>query len=399
LRRAAARQKGLNLKLGERVSALYEVSDPKGRIVPMEGMRGLAVGLVFFVHFFDFFHGYITPDSVLFFPFYFLSTIGNLGVDLFFVISDYLIYGILLRRDQTYAKFWRRRIVRIYPVFIVAYVSYVVLSLALPRFDKIGEPQTNIALWLALNFFLLPGIFPIRALIMVAWSLSYEFLYYLFSPLVVGGLRMWKWAQRWRVALIAALYVAGYLIVVLHPHDRGRLLMFLAGVFLYESKRAGLLDTKPRALSQIGAIAFLVGAFYVFFDRHFNQMLWDGPRLLHTDIDPLIITIPLFSVAFFFICFQAFRPAGFLPALFSLKPLRYLGNMSYTVYLFHVLALEGVRYVAVRVTPPMGNQPGLFLAYFVLGWLAVVLLSTLVFALVEKPLSLAKKPARVQPAI
>jgi hypothetical protein len=47
----------------------------------------------------------------------------------------------------------------------------------------------------------------------------------------------------------------------------------------------------------------------------------------------------------------------------------------------------------------MGNQPVLFLVYLVVGWFAVILLSTLVFALVEKPISLAKRPERAQPGI
>jgi len=54
-----------------------------------------------------------------------------------------------------------------------------------------------------------------------------------------------------------------------------------------------------------------------------------------------------------------------------------------------------VRYVAVRLSPPMGNQPGLFLVWCVVGWIAVWLLSTAVFLLVEKPISL-KKPGEVR---
>jgi peptidoglycan/LPS O-acetylase OafA/YrhL len=377
--------------LRERISSLYEVSDPKGRIIPMEGMRGLAVGLVYFVHYFDFFHAYITPDAVVFTPFYFLATIGNLGVDLFFVISDYLIYGILLRRDQTYAKFWRRRIVRIYPVFLLALTVYVVLSLVLPGFDKIGQPVIPVGWWLLLNVMLLPGIFPVRPLIMVAWSLSYEFLYYLFSPLVVGGLRMWKWTGRGRVLFVALVYLAGYGLLLLYPDERGRLLMFLAGVFLLEAKRAGLLDRKPSALGQIGAVAFVALAFFIYFGINSNPLLWDGPTWIRMDSPHFALTVPMFSVAFFLLCFYAFRPSGALAWFFSLKPIRYLGNMSYTVYLFHVLALEGVRWFAYRVTPPRGDQTGLFLLYCVVGWIAVWVLSTIVFVLVEKPISLKKR--------
>jgi len=308
--------------LFSRVCDLYEVSDPQGRILPMEGMRGLAVGLVFFVHFFDFFHGYITPDSALHLPFYVLATIGNLGVDLFFVISDYLIYGILLRRDQTYAKFWKRRIVRIYPVFLVAYVTYVALSLALPGFDQIGDPGMNTGVWLLLNLFLLPGIVQVRPLIMVAWSLSYEFFYYLFSPMVVGGLRLWSWAQRSRVWFVAGVYVACAIALFLFPDERGRLLMFLAGVFLFEAKRAGRLDTHPTAWGQAGAVAFLALAFCVYFGLTSSPLLWDGPRPFVISGSHFPITVPLFSVAFFWLCYESFRPGGALAWFFSLKLLR-----------------------------------------------------------------------------
>lgn len=384
---------GINRNPGvtSRICAWYEVGDSRGRILPMEGMRGLAVGLVFFVHYFEFFHAYITPDSAIHLPFYFLSTIGNLGVDLFFVISDYLIYGILLRQNQSYARFWKRRVVRIYPVFLAAFITYLLLSLVTPGFDKIGSPEIGFGFWLGLNVLLLPGILSIRPLIMVAWSLSYEFLYYLFSPLVVWGLGMWKWTGKSRVAFVLGLYAVGYSLLLMFPDERGRLLMFLPGILVYECKRAGLLDRKPHPANQVGALLFLALAFYVYFGLNSHPMLWEGPRLLEIGFDPFLVTIPLFSLAFFYFCVQAFRPTGIISRILSWRPLRYLGNMSYTVYLFHVLALEGVRWLAYKLTPPQGDQPVLFLMYCVLGWIAVWLLSTLVFLLIEKPVSLTKK--------
>jgi peptidoglycan/LPS O-acetylase OafA/YrhL len=171
--------------------------------------------------------------------------------------------------------------------------------------------------------------------------------------------------------------------------------MFLAGVFLLEAKRAGLLDRRPSWWGQAGAVAFLLAAFYIYFGLTSSPLLWEGPRLGEVSGSHFPITVPLFSAAFFGLCFQAFRPAGALAWLFSQRPIRYLGNMSYTVYLFHVLALEGVRYVALRLVPPMGNQPVWFLVWCVVGWAAVWGLSTLVFLLVEKPFSLAKPAGAV----
>jgi peptidoglycan/LPS O-acetylase OafA/YrhL len=282
-------------------------------------------------------------------------------------------------------------------VFLVAYLTYIACSLALPGFDKIGRPAVSTGVWLLLNLLLLPGIFPVRPLIQVAWSLSYEFLYYLFSPLVVGGLRMWAWAQRWRVVFVAFLYLAGYGVLLVFPDERGRLLMFLAGVFLFEAKRKGLLEKAPSAAGQAGAVALLAFAFYLYFGLTSTPLLWDGPRLLRVSFSHFLVTVPLFSAAFFLLGYQSFRPGGVLAWILSTRPLRYLGNMSYTVYLFHVLALEAVRHAALRLVPPTGNQPVWFLTWFLVGWLAVWLLSSAVFLLVEKPVSL-RKPKGARPA-
>src|SRR5712692_7849864 len=91
----------------DRIANIYETESGASRIVPMEGVRGWAVLLVFFLHFQGAFHGYLSPSSTLFRVSDFLVEVGNTGVDLFFVVSGYLIYGAVVRPRFNYARFMR----------------------------------------------------------------------------------------------------------------------------------------------------------------------------------------------------------------------------------------------------------------------------------------------------
>src|ERR1041385_8351645 len=127
-------------KLLSWLRAAYESDNDPSRLIPMEGLRGLAVLLVFFVHFHGLFGSYLAQGSTLFNVSRFGGLIGHSGVDLFFVISGYLIYGYLLRRPITYSRFMRRRVERIFPAFLCVFVIYLVLSVVFPSQNKIHGP-------------------------------------------------------------------------------------------------------------------------------------------------------------------------------------------------------------------------------------------------------------------
>src|SRR6185503_7191639 len=98
----------------------------QGRIPSLEGLRALAVFLVFWVHYHADFGSKLDPASRLWRWSYLGHGWGNYGVDLFFVISGYLIYGAILRRRGPLHPYLLRRVRRIYP----AYLATVALQLA-----------------------------------------------------------------------------------------------------------------------------------------------------------------------------------------------------------------------------------------------------------------------------
>src|SRR5687767_2907742 len=161
-----------------------------GFIPALDGLRGIAIILVMLHHF-----TYYRPNSgidaqiasVLFF--------GWAGVDLFFVLSGFLITGILLdTRDSKryFSTFYARRTLRIFPLYyLVLLLAFVVL----PKFPalhpvllgQVGPvdlpPQWPYWLYLT-NFSIADGGW-VHGWVDVAWSLAIEEQFYLVWPLMI----------------------------------------------------------------------------------------------------------------------------------------------------------------------------------------------------------------------
>ena len=116
-----------------RLAAIFELeSNEARRITTMEGARGVAVALVFLVHYHAAFALWAPATTLTGSISQFLWTIGHSGVDLFFVLSGYLIYGAALKPSLHYGRFMKRRIHRIYPTFLVVLALYIALSFVFP---------------------------------------------------------------------------------------------------------------------------------------------------------------------------------------------------------------------------------------------------------------------------
>ncbi|WP_293454360.1 acyltransferase [Phenylobacterium sp.] len=139
-------------------------------------------------------------------------TLGAFAVDFFFVISGYLISGSYLS-SRTLTSFLQKRVLRIYPAFVVAYLASVFLvgPFVGGRLDELGFGGylKLFARMLTLDVPLLDGAFarlPEAKLNSPMWTISYEFRCYLLVPaLGVLGLLRRRWlALGLTVALLAA---------------------------------------------------------------------------------------------------------------------------------------------------------------------------------------------------
>lgn len=349
---------------------------------PMEGLRGFAVFLVFLVHYATLVVDWLDDEAVVLRLAEVLHTVGNTGVDLFFVLSGYLIYGSLIARRQPFARFMARRIERLYPAFTVVFVLYVALSFLFPAESKI-PPETDEALsYLLQNFLLLPGLFPIEPMITVAWSLSYELFYYLLIPLVIGALGLRERSTAWRSTFFVATGAALLLYCALaggHP----RLALFIAGILLHEAMVSPRVPTPP---GLVGGAALVLGLL---------STLLPGGGSIGAAFDSLWL-----SLSFFLVCLACFRaPLAPLARLFSWSPMRWLGNMSYSYYLIHGLALKAAFLAMSVLLPRLVFDSWFFWALMPVMFAITLLPSAALFLAMERPFSLARETVKPRDAV
>lgn len=354
------------------LKAQFELSRGGSRdnLRTMEGMRGFAVFLVFLTHYVSLSDPWLPLHSATTSFAHGLHSIGNAGVDLFFVLSGYVIYGSLINRPQSFLAFMKRRVRRIYPVFSVILAIYVALSFAVPSENKIPIPFVMEGMqYILFNFLLLPGIFPITPLITVAWSLSYEIFYYLTIPLFVWACGLRNRSPLWRVRFFLLLAALG--VGILGNHIR--LVMFIAGILVYDAGKHKLTKLPN------------------------HWMAWSSLILgLTTMLLPLngaagfAIKICVLFLAFFVLCLSCFSaPDSSLARFFSWTPMRWLGNMSYSYYLIHGLTLKACFMSLEKLGFPVGwDGQALFWLLLVPLFLATLVPASALFLGIERPLSL-----------
>lgn len=356
----------------------FELSRGAGHNVrSMEGLRGFAVFLVFLVHYVTLLEPWLQDDSIIMMFASSLRTIGNVGVDLFFVLSGYLIYGSLISRRQSFLKFMKRRIQRIYPSFFVVFVIYLGLSFVFSSESKIPVRLPEATIYLLQNLFLLPGLFAIEPMITVAWSLSYEMFYYLILPLLIAALFLRDWQSRNRIVLFLAITLLIVLIGIL-TGSYVRLMMFVAGILLYEVM-AGDLIRPP--VDKIGITALITGLLFML--------------LPISGSAGFALKMMVLFGAFFILCHICFvNQDSRLTRTFSFAPIRWLGNMSYSYYLIHGLALKGMFLVFAILFPPSATGGMIFWLLFPPMFIGTLVISATLFLLVERPFSLRSVVAR-----
>lgn len=157
----------------------------EGRLPELDGIRGLAVLFVIFFHFGRYFPERINWANSLYRG---IKGFGWSGVDLFFVLSGFLITGILLRtrRSRNYfSSFYARRSLRILPIYFLAVFLFFDCGLPQTAHAFTQSPFTQLWYWLPLSNW--QSAFDPLAYSPIGhfWSLAVEEQFYLLWPLAI----------------------------------------------------------------------------------------------------------------------------------------------------------------------------------------------------------------------
>ncbi|MEH1836075.1 MAG: acyltransferase [Nostoc sp.] len=290
----------------------------------LDGLRGIAALMVMFFHFNWLPLGILLINKVVVF--------GQTGVDLFFVLSGFLITRILIStksQKNYFTNFYIRRALRIFPLY---YGFLIATYFILPLF-KIGEtPPFSHQIWYYLYMQNIPDTFPTLHSSGPGhfWSLAVEEHFYLFWPLLVYFLP--------RKHLIWACLGIILLSIVL----RIILLNFDIGVFYFTLCRFDTL-----AIGSLLAYLECTNKLFVYRKYFLNIGIYSFVLLLiswlftggqHRDsvqiIKPTIIAV-------FYFCVVAYlsiqNPQNLMSRIVKNRFLVFTGKISYGLYVFHPL--------------------------------------------------------------
>ena len=349
-------------------------SPSKQRIPELDGLRGLAILLVLIFHYVS--QEGVLPHGTLADRLQRLVIMGWTGVDLFFVLSGFLIGGILMdaRSSQSYFKtFYARRLFRIVPLYylwIILYVSLIATAGgAITRLSNSGiRPPLDLPIFshfLFLQNFVAMGLFGLAgAWFGHLWSLAVEEQFYLVAPLVVR--------------FTAEHYLKWILAIVILCVPLLRILL-LRVAHLSEPQITGLVVCRADALA-IGMLAAALtrGEDPVFSVAPNARKLYAILGALSIGVAALWLVSPQAStfgmqsfgytwMALFYVVILLLavgQPDGLIARIFRIRWLGELGVVSYCVYIIHLVVNVVLHAVLLHKSPRISTAKGALVTVF-----------------------------------
>lgn len=284
--------------------------------------------------------------------------IGAAGVDVFFVISGFIMWVITERRPTTGWQFFRERLLRIVPEYWLV-TTIMIAGAVIGLFPNL---KLTIGYSLGSLFFIptrSPSTGEVWPVLTQGWTLNFEIFFYLVFACVLFL------ARQHRILIIAAVFAgmitSGTLLepmgAVVQTYTNPIILEFLGGMLIAEF---WLRSEYARTDLGLGLIALAVAGFSVlYFGHHAPNVYVCGPLAM-----ALVLGVVLL---------ESSRRMDHFPSL------AYLGDASYSIYLWHTLAISVVAKAVLKIGAPVGVS-------IALGVAAGVFLGAMAYELFEKPL-------------
>jgi len=348
----------------------------------LDGLRGIAILAVIFRHNFDFLQA---------------TKYGWIGVDLFFVLSGFLITGILLKtktQKNYLANFFVRRILRIFPLYYGAIILFFVLAAAAEQLrDQYSFYFVNQGMvWFHLqNWLYITKSAPTHhGMFIHFWSLSLEEQFYLVWPFVMLARKQTRHLARLTIIILLASIVFRF--VTWASLENGDLNHYLQHMLRIDGLCVGSLvaiwrtssaETAKKKIFQLAAIllflhaiAFLLSKLFFKGFPHFSIFGFSSIAVLFGML--LIILIE--------------KRNKLTKMIFENKPLMGIGKISYGLYVFHWPILVLFRIYFLPYLREQGASLNLSYAMASLSAaIAAILISIASYHLIEKKILAALK--------
>ncbi len=303
---------------------------------------------------------------------------GFVGVDVFFVISGFLITGLIQheldRSAFSYFSFWERRARRLLPplILVTAVTYFAAHEILFPEELKaLGQSivaisvfASNIQFWRKAGYFEAPSeMLPL----LHTWSLAVEEQFYFLFPAVLVGLSVAPLMRR--IGVVSAIGVASFALSVwwvnvspssayfLLPSRAWELMLGAALALMPSAKTISRFTTNAILLTGITLIALAV--------------------CLYTEKTPfpgLAALAPCAGTAL--IIWAGQQSQGAMKRLFDNVPMVFVGKLSYSIYLWHwpllvLFAAWAAKPIELLTTPEV---VGIVAATMILSWLSLTLI-------------------------
>ncbi len=352
----------------------------------LDGLRGISILWVLGLHILLFFDLKSILGSYYWIVYKFFS-IGHLGVDIFFVLSGFLITGLLLDDLSDHVRlkrFYLRRSFKILPQYLlVVLTGFIFLKLgAFPPIKGAIEINPTLSNQSTLSFILfIQNYIPGSIILMHTWSLAIEEHFYLLYPVLLificfftkniparyRCLPIILWILIIIVNIVRYYHFAksppeisllnwGDLIKTFHTHIRADALMFGCLIKIYEHQKIFDSFKNHRVLISSCCVLISLAIYSWFFWKGFSFSSWYAYTLAYIAPGLLIIA-----------CLHSF---AFLKNIFQNYFYVWVGKNSYAIYLWHSLLIWPFAYLFMK------NQSLTWILLYILASLLIGMLST-----------------------
>jgi peptidoglycan/LPS O-acetylase OafA/YrhL len=290
----------------------------------LEGLRGVAIIAVIIFHNFP----------------YGNSLFGWLGVDLFFVLSGFLITGILMKSLTAdpglsfFRKFYIRRALRIFPLYYLFLFAFLFLLPALGFFKADVRDYQEHSLWFIfyLQNWLFTNNFPETSnCLNHFWSLAVEEQYYIFWPIVIFVLRKPKYLIIFLIGFLILLFGLRSTLWSAQYSNFNYTTFYIFTRFdgICVGSLIALIVLLKKDFLRYHTFTIIISLAFLNFIFYFFNLSANLPYLA-------FIGYTTFAAMFGILVYElSYGSSIFLKKIFEFALLRFLGKISYGLYMFH----------------------------------------------------------------